>query len=128
MEDYIWDSSILNRYTKLATLKNTSEAIRDGNVDMSICYGDTSQSLLCTKDQIQAPLLWFHRIKWNDHLIYLHAITQENIKDNLKIATNEKNTNWLNIEDWEILYSDDDGLITLGWKLKNSWYLVLLKQ
>ncbi len=128
MENYNWDASILERYTKLAILKNTSEAIRNGSVDMDICYGFTSQSLLCTKNQTQGSLLWFHRIKWNSHVIYLHALTPENIDYSLKIATNENNTNWLDIEDWEVLHSDKNGLIALGWKLKNSWYLVLLKQ
>ena len=128
IEDYSWDTSILDRYTELAKLKNTSEAIRNGDVDMNICYGFNNQTPLCTNDEGRPPLIWFHRIKWNDHVIYLHTIQENYIDYNLRIDTHEKNADWLDLEDGTILHSDNDGLITIGQQLKNTWYLVLLKQ
>jgi hypothetical protein len=123
MEDYRWDTTLIEWYKKLITLKKESPALQQGSVSMNICYIKDWLSSCTHNDKKNHLIRWVYREYNNDNVLYLSK-GEENFSQ-LKIQTNIPNTSRKNIFNNTIIKSDGDGFIDVSNIVYTYGYLML---
>jgi hypothetical protein len=123
MEDYRWDTTLIEWYKKLITLKKESPALQQGSVSMNICYIKDWVSSCTHNDKKTHPIRWVYREHNSDNILYLSK--GEEIFSQLQIQTNLPNTSRKNILNDTILKSDGDGFIDVSNVVHTDGYLIL---